>query len=57
MYTVHQVDLYHVSQLYRDYYIWRPGKTDTSGRRIPPNNWRSIWGNGSAWEYDETTDE
>ncbi|KAK9893406.1 glycoside hydrolase family 13 protein [Cystobasidium minutum MCA 4210] len=42
---------------YRDYYIWRPGKTDTSGRRIPPNNWRSIWGNGSAWEYDETTDE
>jgi oligo-1,6-glucosidase len=36
---------------YRDYYIWRPGK---EGRE--PNNWGSIFG-GSAWEYDEGTDE
>lgn len=36
---------------YRDYYIWRPGK---DGKE--PNNWESIF-NGSAWEYDETTDE
>lgn len=37
---------------YRDYYIWRPGKPDGS----EPNNWVSFFG-GSAWQYDETTDE
>ncbi|WLD94776.1 alpha-glucosidase [Alkalihalobacillus sp. AL-G] len=36
---------------FRDYYIWRPGK---NGKE--PNNWESIFG-GSAWEYDEKTDE
>jgi glycosidase len=36
---------------YRDYYIWREGK---DGKE--PNNWESIFG-GSAWEYDEKTDE
>jgi oligo-1,6-glucosidase len=36
---------------YRDYYIWRPGK---DGRE--PNNWASSFG-GSAWQYDEATDE
>jgi oligo-1,6-glucosidase len=36
---------------YRDYYIWRPGKNGG-----PPNNWWSIFG-GSAWQYDEQTDE
>lgn len=36
---------------YRDYYIWRPGNGDD-----PPNNWESIFG-GSAWTYDERTDE
>ncbi len=35
----------------RDYYIWRPGKNGG-----PPNNWKSIFG-GSAWKYDEQTDE
>ncbi|HEY0827346.1 MAG TPA: alpha-glucosidase [Bacilli bacterium] len=37
---------------YRDYYIWRPGKPDGS----EPNNWVSFF-SGSAWQYDETTDE
>lgn len=37
---------------YRDYYIWRPGK----GGDTPPNNWRSFF-SGSAWKYDDTTDE
>ena len=32
---------------YRDYYIWR---------KTPPNAWQSAFG-GSAWEYDEGTDE
>lgn len=36
---------------YRDYYIWRPGK---DGRE--PNNWESVF-SGSAWQYDEATDE
>lgn len=36
---------------YRDFYIWRKGKDDN-----PPNNWTSFF-SGSAWQYDETTDE
>lgn len=32
---------------YRDYYIWR---------KMPPNDWQSTFG-GSAWEYDERTEE
>jgi oligo-1,6-glucosidase len=36
---------------YRDYYIWREGK---DGKE--PNNWESVF-SGSAWEYDETTNE
>ncbi|OIJ12069.1 glucohydrolase [Anaerobacillus alkalilacustris] len=36
---------------YRDYYIWHPGEKDNE-----PNNWESIFG-GSAWEYDENTEE
>lgn len=39
---------------YRNYYIWQPPK---NGKE--PNNWGSYFreGNGSAWEYDETTGE
>ncbi|PEY41491.1 glucohydrolase [Bacillus cereus] len=36
---------------YRDYYIWRPGK---EGKE--PNNWGAAF-SGSAWQYDEATDE
>ncbi|KPU26925.1 oligo-1,6-glucosidase [Caloranaerobacter sp. TR13] len=36
---------------YRDFYIWRPGK---DGKE--PNNWLSMFG-GSAWKYDEKTNE
>lgn len=35
----------------RDWYIWREGKDD-----MEPNNWESIF-KGSAWEYDEKTQE
>ncbi|MFE8703080.1 alpha-glucosidase [Cytobacillus sp. FJAT-54145] len=35
----------------RDWYIWRDEK---DGKE--PNNWESIFG-GSAWEYDEKTDQ
>ncbi|MGD6960666.1 glycoside hydrolase family 13 protein [Fictibacillus phosphorivorans] len=35
----------------RDWYIWRDGK---DGKQ--PNNWESIF-SGSAWQYDEKTDQ
>lgn len=37
---------------YRDYYFWRPGK---DGKE--PNNWGNYFYEGSAWEYDQATDE
>lgn len=37
---------------YRDYYMWRPANENGE----EPNNWVSFFG-GSAWQYDETTDE
>lgn len=36
---------------YRDFYIWKKGKNGG-----PPNNWTSFF-EGSAWKYDEKTDE
>jgi glycosidase len=39
------------------YYIWRPAKMDAAGKRLPPNNWRSVWGDESAWQWDETREE
>lgn len=35
----------------RDWYIWKDGKEGAE-----PNNWESIF-SGSAWEYDEKTDQ
>jgi oligo-1,6-glucosidase len=36
----------------RDYYIWRKGKAHGQ----PPTNWEAAF-SGSAWKYDEATDE
>ncbi|CEJ89538.1 Putative Glycoside hydrolase family 13 [[Torrubiella] hemipterigena] len=41
----------------RDWYIWKPARYSETGERLPPNNWRSNFGVGSAWEWDETTQE
>lgn len=41
----------------RDWYVWRPAKYDSEGRRRPPNNWRANFGGGSAWEWDPVTEE
>jgi alpha-glucosidase len=40
-----------------DWYIWRdsPGRTVT-GRRRPPNNWRSFFG-GSAWTWEPAREQ
>ncbi|KAK6331250.1 hypothetical protein TWF696_003310 [Orbilia brochopaga] len=40
---------------YRSWYHWHPGKI-VNGKRAPPNNWLSYFG-GSAWEWDEATEE
>ena len=37
---------------YKDYYIWRDGKKDSSGKIVPPNNWLSVFGD-SAWEWND----
>ena len=41
---------------YHDYYFWRKGRTTRTGRRLPPNNWSSVF-EGGAWEYDASLDE
>jgi oligo-1,6-glucosidase len=42
----------------RDWYIWKPAKYDSNGKREPPNNWAQILGEAnSAWTWDETTQE
>jgi oligo-1,6-glucosidase len=51
---------------YRDYYIWRPGRSSEPGRSagpggqgadlMEPNNWVSFF-RGSAWAYDDLTGE
>jgi len=40
----------------RDWYIWRDGKPDSTGKMGPPNNWRSVFG-GSAWKFDPSTNQ
>jgi alpha-glucosidase len=39
-----------------DWYCWSDGKTDAGGKRLPPNNWVSLFG-GSAWEYVPAVDQ
>jgi len=45
---------------YRDYYIWRPGKSfplkKAPLKKGPPNNWTGFF-MGGAWEYDEKSGE
>ncbi len=37
----------------RGWYIWQDPKPDGG----PPNNWQSYFGGGSAWEWDEHTEQ
>ncbi len=32
----------------RDWYVWNSGRTGKDGKRLPPNNWQSLFGH-SAW--------
>ncbi len=34
----------------RHWYVWSDGKPGPNGKRLPPNNWVSLFG-GSAWEW------
>ena len=38
------------------YYIWKKGRINAQGQRIPPTNWSSFFSD-SAWCYNEATDE
>ncbi|KAK9235248.1 glycoside hydrolase [Lipomyces kononenkoae] len=40
----------------RDWYIWRPPRYDSTGKRCPPTNWRSNFG-GPTWTWDESTQQ
>lgn len=40
----------------RDWYVWADGVKGRNGTYTPPNNWINVEG-GSAWEYDNTTDQ
>ncbi|PSN37701.1 hypothetical protein C0J52_16909 [Blattella germanica] len=44
----------HNESPYKDYYIWSPAKLDDNGKQEPPNNWLSVTGTGSAWEWSDT---
>ncbi|MEO0391684.1 MAG: alpha-amylase family glycosyl hydrolase [Pseudomonadota bacterium] len=35
-----------------DWYVWHDGKPDPGDTRLPPNNWRSVFG-GSAWQWHD----
>ncbi|CAL1531391.1 unnamed protein product [Lymnaea stagnalis] len=37
---------------YTDFYVWHDGKVDDTGKRVPPNNWISVFG-GPAWAWNE----
>jgi alpha-glucosidase len=39
-----------------DFYLWSDGRTAQDGKRLPPNNWVSLFG-GSAWEYVPAVDQ
>jgi alpha-glucosidase len=40
---------------YRDWYVWRDGKGQTTtSKGEPPSNWESLFGH-SAWQWDEKT--
>ncbi len=40
---------------YHDHYIWKQGKVDKKGRKLPPNNWDSMF-TGPAWTYEKDND-
>lgn len=42
---------------YRDFYVWHPGKVnETSGERMPPSNWNSLF-RFSAWQWSDKRKE
>lgn len=42
---------------YENFYIWHPGKVDNvTGKRLPPNNWLSVF-RFSAWQWNDVRKE
>lgn len=44
-----------VNSPYHNYYFWRKGRTKQSGKKLPPNNWQSMF-TGPAWSYEPLND-
>ncbi|OQA79324.1 MAG: Oligo-1,6-glucosidase [Tenericutes bacterium ADurb.Bin239] len=40
---------------YHNYYFWRKGKVTKKGKKLPPNNWQSMF-TGPAWTYEPSND-
>lgn len=40
----------------RQYYFFRKGKSGPRGKRLPPNNWMSAFGD-EAWQWDQKSQE
>lgn len=40
---------------FHDHYIWKQGKVGRNGKKLPPNNWQSMF-TGSAWSYEPKND-
>ncbi|HEX4647828.1 MAG TPA: alpha-amylase family glycosyl hydrolase, partial [Steroidobacteraceae bacterium] len=41
---------------HHDFYVWNDGKPGADGKKVPPNNWVSLFG-GSAWQYVPAVDQ
>lgn len=42
--------------VYKDFYVWHPGKVLANGTRVPPSNWISVF-RGSAWKWNDIRKE
>lgn len=41
----------------RNWYVWRDGPAGTAPGSEPPNGWSAAFGSGSAWTFDESTQQ
>jgi alpha-glucosidase len=41
---------------HHDFYVWSDGKAAADGKRLPPNNWVSLFG-GSAWQFTPSVEQ
>lgn len=44
-----------VNSKYHNHYVWKKGKVTKKGKKLPPNNWQSMF-TGPAWTYEPSND-